>query len=137
MIPEASPNTINDGALLALLKKGPKMDAPTVTGTVQLGKPWYLSKKFLLALLGLALVVYQGVTGKTAENLPEVLDHIGKVAGVLGVIVPAILAIAHVDAKERALILDAIGAAADLAKADPAPASLVTVAVDPVSGRPS
>lgn len=137
MIPEVSPNTINDGALLALLKKGPKMDAPTVTGTVHLGKPWYLSKKFLLALLGLALVIYQGVTGKDATSLPEVLDHIGKVAGILGVIVPAILAIAHVDAKERALILDAIGAAADLGKPDPAPVPLTTVTVDPVPGRPS
>lgn len=113
---------IKGRALLEALGKKPMqvpdlvVNTSVVSGTVQLGKPWYLSKKLWLGVIGLALVLYQTITGKQPETLPEVLDHVAKIASILGVIVPLILAIAHVDAHERKLILEVLGAAADLAK---------------------
>src|SRR5690349_17337163 len=71
-----------------------------VKGTVQLGKPWWASKKIWIALLGLAAAIVTAYTGKT-ETTADLVVLVTKVASILGVVAPLVLAIAHVDKGER------------------------------------
>lgn len=91
---------------------------PNVVGTVQIGKPWYLSKKVWLTAIAFAVALYGAITGKglTPE---QVTAHIETTATMIGPILTLVLAIAHVDAKER----DLAGSLLDTAKGLDKPAS--------------
>ena len=85
----------------------------SVTGSVNLGKPWYLSKKVWLAVIGLVAVLVTAITGK-AETTDQIVVLITKIASIVGIVAPLILSIAHVDGKERELAATIISTAKSL-----------------------
>lgn len=105
----------------------------SVTGSVNLGKPWYLSKKVWLAVIGLVAVLVTTITGKT-ETTGQIVAMISQVAGIVSIIAPLILGIAHLDGKERELATQIISTAKSLdVPDDVAPVQPIPVPPAPVS----
>lgn len=90
-----------------------------VTGKVQLSKPFYLSKKVWIAALGLAAALYTAITGKV-ETIEQLVMVVTRVAAILGMVIPLVLSIAHVDGKERDLVRAILDTAGTLNKPDDA-----------------
>ena len=90
-------------------------------------KPWWQSKKILLALLALGIAAYQAYSGKDTASTAEVIHKIATTATFLVPIVGLILSLAHVDAATRSAALDFLGTlkTIDQAADDPARGQIV------------
>ena len=92
----------------------------TSTG-VTVAKPFWMSKKLILTAIAFGVAVYQAWTGNWDGLTPEQLTaQIVKVVTIIGPIVSAVLAIAHVDGKSQAaaLVTEGLKVLAGLDKPD-------------------
>lgn len=102
--------------ILAALGKRERMAASAiVTGTVHLGKPWYLSRKVWLAAIAFGVAIYCAITGKDLSP-DQVAAHVETTATLLAPLITLILAVAHVDASERDLAKSMLETAKNLDK---------------------
>lgn len=114
-------------------------------------KPWWQSKKILLAAVSLAIVAWHAYTGKPAASTAEVLDKIQSTAMWLGPLIGLMLSLAHVEGPQRAAAMDFLATLQTIKKPEtvtPAfvpvptplappsiPGSPVQITEDPLTGR--
>lgn len=91
--------------------------AVTKVNGVVVEKPWFLSKKVILAAIAFGVALYSAWSGKNLD--PAALEaHIATTATLLAPLVTLILGLAHVDANVRHAALSALDVAENVNKPD-------------------